>query len=590
MRWDGALRELLEGEPTLGFLHLADALRPAPGEWLPAASDALPELLRHVEDRRAPMRPEVLFVVEEVARAARAATPDERWPAVWAAAVPRLTALLDDPAAEVRRAAALVPAADGAALLDRFGRERTDAVRVGLVVAIAEQGGESVLPWLAERAAEAVLTLAALTSIARITGEAPVDRLIGALRGDLSAYEGLHGFHEPAHVLEWAVAPLAPGPRAAVLLALTTHPPLHAAVFDVAFALVSARRSVTGALVPVFGRLLETAERGRAAAVLASVAPASAAYADRLFALTEDDSPAEQLGAYVVAEVRDVALWALLRLRDRRAVAPQLARIPDRVRAAQLAVNGAWHLTPLGQAPLLRELFGGVPEFAAEILPWLGDLLRHPADAPTVLQVTRLLTAWGPVAAPAAHYLIPHLGSADPRVVEWCADALGALGAGDERVLSEAAHRAELPWAARSAAATTLALLGGDPAAADDLLAEGLARREPAAVRRLASLGPAAAHHAPALRQFDGEEVAVACALAWLTGDVEALLTEAARGTAEAVRTLAELGPLPAAAAPVLRGLLARDERLSSPGGWRGIVEDDAIRGDAARALANCVD
>ncbi len=562
----------------------------APGEWLPAASDALPELLRHAEDRRAPMRPEVLVIVEELERAARAAAPDERWPVAWAAAVPRLTALLDDPAAEVRRAAALVPAAGGAALLDRFGRERTDAVRVGLVVAIGARDGESALLWLAERAAEDVLTLAALTSIARITGEAPVDRLAAALRGDLSAYEGLHGFHEPAHILEWAVAPLAPVRRAAVLLELTTHPPLHAAVFEVAFELVTERRSVTEALVPVFGRLLETAERGRAAAVLAAVAPASDAYTDRLFALTDDDSPAERLGAYVVAEVRDVALWALLRLRDRRAVAPQLARIPERMRAEQSALNGSWHLTPLGQAPLLLELFGDDPEFAAEVLPWLRELLRHPADAPAVLQVTRLLAAWGPVAAPAAPWLVPHLGSADPRVVEWCADALGALGVGDEQVLTEAAYRAELPWAARSAAATTLALLGGDPAAADELLAEGLARREPAAVRRVASLGPAAAHHAPALRLFDGEEVAVACALAWLTGDVEALLAEAARGTAEVVRTLAELGPLPAAAAPVLRGLLARDERLSWPIGWSGIVKDEAIRRDAARALANCAD
>ncbi|MFB9686293.1 hypothetical protein [Amycolatopsis plumensis] len=48
------------------------------------------------------------------------------------------------------------------------------------------------------------------------------------------------------------------------------------------------------ALVPVFGRLLETSERGLAAVRLADLAPASAGYADRLFALIEDTAPAEK--------------------------------------------------------------------------------------------------------------------------------------------------------------------------------------------------------------------------------------------------------------------------------------------------------
>src|SRR4051812_1190754 len=91
----------------MGFLELAGALEIKPGEWLPVASDAVAEVLRYVEDQRAPERFRVLCIVEMVARSARAATVDERRPAVWADAVPRLIALLHDPADAVRRAAGL---------------------------------------------------------------------------------------------------------------------------------------------------------------------------------------------------------------------------------------------------------------------------------------------------------------------------------------------------------------------------------------------------------------------------------------------------------------------------------------------------
>ncbi|MFB9686292.1 hypothetical protein [Amycolatopsis plumensis] len=43
----------------------------------------MPEALRYVEDQRAPERDRVVYVIELVAGAARAATVDERWPAVW---------------------------------------------------------------------------------------------------------------------------------------------------------------------------------------------------------------------------------------------------------------------------------------------------------------------------------------------------------------------------------------------------------------------------------------------------------------------------------------------------------------------------
>jgi hypothetical protein len=440
-------------------------------------------------------------------------------------------------------------------------------------------------------------------SIARITGEVPVDRLVDALCGDLTPYERLHGIDSSSDLLRWAFEPLAPERQTEVLLALTANPAFSTAVLHVARELADDRPPMAEALVPVFGRLLETSERGWAAARLADLAPASAGYADRLFALIDDAAPAEKLGTFVVAEVRDLALWALLKLRDRRAVAPQLALCTERMRAERPVFGSGWLPVSPGDVPSLRALFGHAPEFADEVLPWVVDLLQQ-GGAMVVLEVTRLLTDWGPVAAPVVPHLAPALGSEDPRVVEWWADALRAVGVADEQVpaaLAEATHRTELPWAARSAAATAFAALGGDQAAADELLAEGLARGERAAVERLAALGPAAAHHVPALRAFDRsrteDEVAVVRALARLTGDaaeaVPVLLgvlaemkpKRAYEAEEAAVRGLAELGPLPAEAAPVLRRILATDERLTLGG---DIPRERAFRREVARALANC--
>ncbi|MEQ0563741.1 HEAT repeat domain-containing protein [Amycolatopsis sp. NEAU-NG30] len=586
--WRFALRELAGGDPDEGYEILAGALVPPPGEWNPAASDAAPELLRHAEDRTATGRSSVLDVVDRVAHAAREAA-DRSWPPAWAAAVPRLTALLGDPDDAVRQAAALAlgagPDPGGAVLrtlLGHFATERSEAVRAGLVVAVAELGGESVVPWLAERAADTALAVAVLASLARITGEIPVTRFADAFCEDLSAYDGMRGWHLPHHVLEWAVEGLAPPVQAEILLEVAARPLRQAAAREVAVTLVAERPSTTEALLPVFGRLLETPECGPAAAVLGCLAPESAGYADRLAALLDD----------AAGQDRDLAMWALLRLRDRRAVGPQLAR-----------------LTGAGPGDLsLRDLFGHAPEFADEVVPWACDLLRHPVRPRTVSQLARLLAAWGPVAAPAVPLLAGHLGSEEPFVVQSCAGCLAAIGVAGEPVLSalaEAVHRTRLPWAARCAAATAFAVLGGDPSSADALLAEGLVRGDGTVAGLLAVLGPAAAHHAPALRAFEcpgpSAEVAVARALARLTGDtaeaVPVLLRVLAGAgpdqpgpaAAEAARALAELGPLPAGAAPVLRELLARDERLSSVIGWKGILEDRELRRNAALALENCV-
>jgi hypothetical protein len=77
--------------------------------------------------------------------------------------------------------------------------------------------------------------------------------------------------------------------------------------------------------------------------------------------------------------------------------------------------------------------------------------------------------------------------------------------------------------------------------------------------------------------------VAVARALARLTGDSAEAVPVLLGVPAEL--KLAELGPLLAEAAPVLRRILATDERLTSGGDF---AREREFRQDVARALANC--
>ncbi|MEV7091323.1 hypothetical protein AB0M80_00630 [Amycolatopsis sp. NPDC051045] len=90
----------------------------------------------------------------------------------------------------------------------------------------------------------------------------------------------------------------------------------------------------------------------------------------------------------------------------------------------------------------------------------------------------------------------------------------------------------------------------------------------------------------------DALAVAALASLARITGaapvDRSSRRCAAGPAEAEAVRTLAESGPLSEEAAPVLRRILATDEPLCWTGGWGGIPRDRAFRRDVARALAHC--
>jgi hypothetical protein len=602
--WELSLADLAAGGPGgCCGVDLHDHLVPLRGRWEPAASEALPELLRHAENSGLPARGEVLGVVDQVAHAALVKA-DERWPAAWSAAVPRLLALLDDPDEEVRLTAVLALGAcrgqDEAvvrALLDRWAVERAERLRLALVIAIGELGRVDELTPVPEGDDSDANTVAVLIAIARRTGTCPVGRLVDALCGDLSAFLDMRGYDPRWRPVAWAAESLSPEQRTELLLGLVARPVTRFDALMTAANMVTERPSETERLLPVFGALLDTPERGRAAALLAHLAPASAEYADRLFALVDDHTLTENGD-----EVRDFAMWALLRLKDRRCVEPLLARLEER--GFEEEGRGSWILPTM---PGLCELLADAGELAAGFLPWICDELDRSKRYRDVRPMLRVLRAWGTVARPAAPHVVAHLKARDSAMVACGAETLAEIGADDERTRSALGKivvtRRDLSWNARSAVATAVARLGGDQRTAVDLLEEGLRRGELVAVERAAGLGTAARRLEGGLRSFrvrgGFDRIAVVAALARVTGDVAealpvllAVLTEAQpRRTLvdfEAVRALATLGPLPAEVAPVVRELLSRDERFCTPPGFDAFREDEQFRRDAARALANC--
>ncbi|MFF1610216.1 HEAT repeat domain-containing protein [Amycolatopsis sp. NPDC058278] len=602
--WRDWLRELAEGNQNDGYLGLIDELV-LPGRTA-AAAEALPELLAHAEDGTARLRHEVLDVVSQLVHAEGAA--DERWPAAWAAAVPRLAALLGDSVHGVRQGAtlALGAASDPAVLpvlLDLWPVERAEPVRVGLLLAIGELGGEDVLPWLAERNETPAIAVAALVSIARSTGAAQVGRLVEALCGDLSAFVGAYGFDAPGHVVVWVAAHLSPRLRTEVLTGLVARSERQSEALWVAAGIVARRPSATAELLPVVAAALDGPERGAAAALLAGVAPASAEYADRLFGLVADET-----AVGYDDQVRDYALWALLRLKDRRCVEPLLSRFDQRETVLSTVGSPRTHdlWTPF-RAPGAHQVLADAPEFAADFLPWICGRLGPRTHRFTVYPLTRLLQAWGPVGAAAAPHLAQQLDARDPITVELCADTLAEIGADDElsmAALKTTARCHRLPLAARRAAATAQARLGGDSSLAVTLLQPGILKGDAKSVGWGASLGKLGAPLEGVLRAYKPQglrdQVAVAYATARVTGDVGEALPVLLRALADvdaaqigwaatdAMRALAKLGPLPAEVAPVLRELLARDDRFARLGGCDLFLDDEEFRRDVARALANC--
>ncbi|MET9839326.1 hypothetical protein ABZZ01_16225 [Streptomyces virginiae] len=227
---------------------------------------------------------------------------------------------------------------------------------------------------------------------------------------------------------------------------------------------------------------------------------------------------------------------------------------------------------------------------AAELLPVVLPVLRqNPEQHDSTTALLELLALWGPASAPAVSEMIRFLGTADTY------DALRVLGrigppaaAAADRLAAYATGRD--PGARRPhmrVAAWAHWKVTGDPTLALDVC--GTAVRSGTASHGLpflADLGPLAAAHADAVRRLmesPGAWTRTYAAHAYwrITGDpgpaIPVLLAEAdpawagdpAMPVREAVRILGKIGAPAVSAAPLLRRILAQEERLSRP--WRGV-------------------
>lgn len=244
---------------------------------------------------------------------------------------------------------------------------------------------------------------------------------------------------------------------------------------------------------------------------------------------------------------------------------------------------------------------------AAELLPTMRTVLRQdPPKYHASISTLELLAQWGPASAPAVPEVLPYLES------PYAYDALRVLGrigppaaVAADRLAAYATGRA--PQARRHhlrRAAWAHWRATGDPTLALDVCGAAVGSGSGShGLPFLADLGPLAAAHADTVRglmESPGAWTRVAAAHAYwrITGDPEpavpVLLAEVdpdwtgqpAVPTREAVRRLGEIGAPAAASAPLLRRILASEERLSHPYEGRRILADEAY----ARTLTEAVE
>ncbi|WP_119731330.1 HEAT repeat domain-containing protein [Thermomonospora amylolytica] len=608
------------------------------GVVLSAATACLPFLVTLAESGDTAVRTYALEVAGRLAaEAARvpARAVDDAWPAAWEAALPRLLGLAGDPCVEVRRNLPSALAGSGAGqdriievLRGRWRDEEDRATRLAIVQAVGELAGGcgiEILPetllWLRElrRHPDRQIRLTAVKALADAPGShqpgIDLDVLVEAVNDDVDVWNDLWGRPSPETADEY-------GGRAASLLGwidralgedVTARTDLclvflrHAdgdrriGASRQAAAVVGGWRSAEERLLPALAE--RTADpvgtvRAYAVHVLAAVPeyggdPVADLLAERL----DDDRRTSRHGD---ARVADIAMWGLAWRKDPRC----LPRLMEHLTSARSAfdsteVHGPADVYTL-DLPSIHKVLSPLRDHAEALLPVIRDSLR--TGGPLCRGLTRVLSGWGAVAAPAVPELVDGLGG------ETHAEALEALGAIGpaaaaavptlERLLRRppdlpewAARRAEvlLPWAYWK--------ITGDPAPAVAVVADSAPAELPVHdLPRLAEMGHHAAFLADRLRPLlrdrdDWTRTRAAAALHRLTGDP----AEAAPVLCSAAYELARERPLPVHRAALrhlrdmppevtepchwaLREVLAADRRHGHNGGWRGIAEDHEIR------------
>ncbi|MFE5584062.1 hypothetical protein [Kitasatospora sp. NPDC056531] len=542
-------------------------------------------------------------------------------------------ALLADPEPTVRRAA--IPLAGGVQrLLERWRAETDPAVRLPLLLALGEAvsgetgvggtGGvvddaRAVLAQMLE-VDDPVLWVAAVHASAELDRDLPVrrmDRLIAVFsdpalrprfeevwftpavegpwtREDLVRSTAWQLAHDPDAELRFAVRLVETADR-------TGDTALCREALDVAWRLLTERRSVETALLPLAGALLtspDAAVRLRVANILAVLGPAAAPYADRLAELLDDDGADD----YLDGTVGEIARWALTRIGDPRALPGLIEQLraqeeeqgrgycladPRRPDVTDVLVPLRAHADVLlpeiqeairqggARGGATREFLVVLEAWGEDALPALPDLLPLLADTWTSVYVLRILQALGPVAASAA----PALRTCE--VLDYPGN--------HELVASVATH------------------IGGDRAAVLRLVGDAvMTAEEPlyGPIGALADFGAQAAPYADRVRSVmengtHWQRLNAAATLWSITGQAEPtmrVLEEFVLPIADggdgfgnfrkALKALIRMGEISSAIRAALLTVQRSDRRLGAEGGYPMIDHDRELRALVEQALA----
>jgi HEAT repeat protein len=592
-------------------------------ELAPGAAPLIGPLLEHPAYVGRPLY-EVVELLWLMAAAARVefGPPSEvaACRAAFEAELPAVLALVDHPdGTEAERCAAVAVLGELGwhadevipAVLGRYAREPSAAVRLALVLAAGELVGHApgtvhrrrALAWLRRRrvVSDPAIRLAAVALAWRtgVIGPADPPALLNALDQVETPPPTPVAISTGTHWGEWVAVEVGADRDAAVAVArrlFTARVGAGAEALHTAAGVVSRWRSAVEPLTDdVAGRLTDgdPAVRAGAAHLLAAFAP-GVEYASRLAVLLADPA----------ARVADLAAWGLARLGDPRC----LPRLRNRALMGTSVFDVVQAHHPAGtylfSPPGLFDLLAPLANWATELLPRIRSAL---ADADTFHQrrvLAEVLARWGAVAAPATPELSRLL---DTDAAGHACAALGAIGPAGAQAAPRLLRLVDRGAGSRLRAAAAWALwrVTGDPDPAARMLGAALYGELGSAVLPwLADLGPYAAEHAERVRSIGATDnpwarTEAARALFLLTGDPEPaieLLTQVlepltARRNApvlqRAVGVVASLGePGLAKVDGLLREVVDSDLRYAYYGDWRAIVDDEALRSAAAAALA----
>jgi hypothetical protein len=502
------------------------------GGWVcPAATAALPFLVRLAGNPQVTVRAAVIDLIATIASEAtrvRSELVDPGWRAALDTAARDLLALLDDAVPEVRRAAVYLAGVGGLAagvavpaLQARLRDEPDQMIRCDIVVSLG--AAASGTPLAAEVSAELArlaqdgggiqLQLAAVHGLARaggaVTGAADL-MVRAAVHQSAAGWQDSAWFGgRPAGIIAETGRLLLEDPRAAAAFAAgvasTGDALQRIAALGHAGALLHRWRTVPGPVLPFLAGQLEALEpdaRYRAAYLLAGLGREARPYADQLASLAEDDAAAGRRGKVTVG---DAAVWALARLADARCLPGVRARLlGGRPGFATRNIHYRPGIVPLFDLPGIGPVVTAADPAAVLLDPVISRLRRATRDADPILaaMLCECLGRWGPRAEPAVPEL-RRLLARDPVPYPAVAKALGQIGERARTAAQELRNHAQA--GSLDAAWALWRVSGQTQPTLQQLTTAALTGARPLdAVRYLADFGPLAAPAEGRLRDLLG--------------------------------------------------------------------------------------